>query len=937
MHREGDWWSRLEVAFHGAAELPLDDRPAYLDRVCGGDLALRTEVDALLAANTPDRALGIERMVPDADFADPFIGMRLGAWLIVDLIGRGGMGTVYLAERADGQYEQRVALKIVHVQSETFGASWRFQAERHILARVSHPNIARLLDAGLTPEGSAYLVMELVDGSPITTYCDDHRLTVADRLRLFGVVVDATQHAHQSLVVHRDLKPANIFVSRTGEVKLLDFGIAKLLEADRPNAEATARDQRVLTPGYAAPEQIRGDPVTTAADVYVLGVVLYQLLTGHRPVGGDGLTADLSSPESAVAFDPLPPSQAIRRLHAAVDSEARAELAAVLSTRSTTASKLTRSLHGDVDRVVLKALRPEPERRYASAAQFADDINRLLNGRPVSAQNDSLAYRVRRFIGRHRVGVGMAASLFLLSASFAVVAGLQARAVAAERDRARLEAERAGRVSLLAADLFTLAEPAVGRGETITARELLDRATARIGSELQGDAQTAAELFNAIGRIYGSLGLHAQAIAVFERALDLQHRTGQSGTAAEAETLFRLGASYSTMGNFPEAERRLREALALRRRLPTQSPDVAATLEELGRSLSLAGKSGVALPFLEEAVALRRAEPRLHANERMAGLSELGSLLHETGDFKRAEGLFREAVEVGRTIAEPSPQKIAALVQFATVIQDFDREPARAETLYREALGLARSIHPGDHEQVAQCLGDLAENLEDLGRFGEAESAARESVAMWHRLYGELHDEAILHTRILAKALRAQGKFAEAERLMREALHDSRVMFGDGHPTVSATARELAGVLEAAGRFDAALSVRQADLATIVKTFGEHHVYAAIALTGLGRHSLAAGHIAEADRYFRRALDVREHIHPAGHWRVDEAHVNIGIALLRARRFAEAERELLPAYEHLRSSRGATAEETVSARKQLADLYERWQRPADAQRYRGEG
>ncbi len=493
------------------------ERPAFLDRTCGTDAQLRNEIDALLAADAPDRALHIEHMVRDDSPSgpDPFLGMRLGAWQVIDLIGRGGMGSVYRAERADGQYEQQVALKVVQSMAAQGHGSSRFHAERHILARVTHPNIARLIDAGLTPEGSAYLVMEYVDGSPITTYCDEQRLTIEDRLRLFRAVSNATQHAHQSLVVHRDLKPANIFVSQTGEVKLLDFGIAKLLEPERASIETTARELRVLTPGYAAPEQLRGDPVTTATDVYVLGVVLYELLTGEHPA----------------EVDPVAPSQAIRSRAESTEEAVRADLARMCAARRTTAAKLARRLNGDVDRVVMKALRVEPDRRYVSAGQLSEEIERLLDGRPVMAQPDTLMYRTRRFVGRHRVGVGMVAALVVLSTAFAIVAGLQARAVASQRDRAQIEARRAERVALLAADLFKLAEPAAGRGENITARELLAQASARIDSELQGDAATQAALLNVLGRVYANLGLHDRAIDVLEAGprASKERRRGRHG------------------------------------------------------------------------------------------------------------------------------------------------------------------------------------------------------------------------------------------------------------------------------------------------------------------------------------------------------------------------------------------------------------------------
>lgn len=467
--QDSDWWSRLDEAFQGALDLPAAERRAYLDRTCAHEPDLRAEVEAMLDAE----ALAIERLVPDAlprePESDPFIGVRLGPWRVLEPIGRGGMGVVYLAERADGQYEQRVALKIVRSSPRGTTGS-RFKAETRILARLSHPNIARLLDAGCTPEGSAYLVMEYVDGSAITEHCDAHQLTIEERLRLFLTAARATQHAHQSLVVHRDLKPSNIFVSRSGEVKLLDFGIAKLLEADHPVAEETSPEWRALTPAYAAPEQLRGEAVTTAADVYVLGSVLYELLTGSRP------SRRAADPATGMPIDDLPaaPSVSIRR-RLRTDETTLIRIATV---RRTSPSRLARRLDGDIDRVVLKALQPEPERRYGSAGQLADDIERLLEGRPVEAQPDSLWYRARRFVGRHRLAASVAAVASVTILVFGVLALLQARAAAIERDRARLQADRAERAARLVADLFSLAEPGVAVGQEITARQLLDRGKA---------------------------------------------------------------------------------------------------------------------------------------------------------------------------------------------------------------------------------------------------------------------------------------------------------------------------------------------------------------------------------------------------------------------------------------------------------------------------
>ena len=482
-------------------------------------------------------------------------GRGLGPWRVVNLLGHGGMGSVYLAERADGEYEQRVALKIVRGAAVQPPASARFKSEIHILARLSHPNVARVIDAGHTPEGSPYLVMEFVDGSPITTHCDVQRLTIDRRLSLFRTVCSATQHAHQALVVHRDLKPSNIFVTQSGEVKLLDFGIAKLLEPDERTADQTRPELRALTPAYAAPEQLRGEPVTTAADVYVLGMVLYELLSGEHVPAHDSIESGREP------IRVLPPSVAVRRRSSAAASDAGRDLA-VAAARRMSPERLVRRLHGDIDRVVLKALQPEPDRRYGSAGQLADDLQRLLDGRPVSAQPDTFAYRSRRFVARHWMGVSAVVLVCALVVTSATVAIWQARAAATERDRSRVEARRAERVSVLVTDLFKLAEPAAGRGDTIAARDLLDQASRRIGMELQGDPETQAALFNALARVYGNLGLHDGAIAVLQRALNVENAAQNRSTLARAETLHLLGERYASKNDHVAADSHFRDALA---------------------------------------------------------------------------------------------------------------------------------------------------------------------------------------------------------------------------------------------------------------------------------------------------------------------------------------------------------------------------------------
>ena len=859
-------WQALDALFHDALARPPGARAAFLREACPDDADLRDEVAAMVAAEQSGAASAFERRVVDTSGAaeapsppDPILGLRLGPWRPIDVLGHGGMGTVYLAERADGQYSQQVALKLVPAVG---GAGQRFATEVATLARLAHPHIARLLDAGTTPEGSPYLVMEYVDGQPITHACDTRRIDVAGRLRLFRTVCDAVQHAHQALVVHRDLKPSNIFLSRGGDVKLLDFGIAKLLTPDGAD-EATATGWRALTPAYAAPEQRHGGAVTTATDVYVLGAVLFELLTGQRlPAGEDDAP-------------PLAPSVAARRAH--VEGGLAAEAAA--RDRATTPARLPRVLAGDIDRVVLKALDPDPARRYGTAGQFADDVGRLLEGRPVLARPDSWTYRGRRFIARHRWGVATAASLLAVVVAFGAMAIRQAVAVAAARTRAEQQSVRAERVSRLLADLFALAGPAPGRGGDVPSRELLDRGAERIASELAGDPATQAQLFTIVGGVYGNLSLHASGVAVLQRALALEQQAEPGGSLAQAGTLHRLGELLVLTNDYTGAEARLREALALRRRLGAPEAALADTLVVLGRTLGFRNQPLAARPLLEEAVAIRRRVPATPAADLMAAVQELAMTFHRTGDVASAMPLVDEAAEIGRRIAAPVPARVEALLSQARLVHQYRRAPADAEPVYREALALAREIYPADHQDIGTCLGELARDVRDQGRLAEAAALAGEARAMFQRLYGDAHRETAISTQTLAGIEREQGHVVAAEATQREALASMSAALGPSHPLTFGAMRALAVILEAQRRWREADALRQQELRAAIAALGERDVYVAIALTGLGEHCLAAGRRGDAIAYFSRALEVRQAIHPAGHARIEEARR----ALARAR------------------------------------------------------
>ena len=577
-------WDRLEALFEAACALPPGERDAFLERECGDDLGLRDEVQSLLDADRSSNHLldgsALDLAPPLAAPLTP--GRQIGSYRALEAIGHGGMGAVYRAERVDGGFDQQVALKLLHRDMETPELRARFLAERQLLARLSHPNIARLLDGGVTEEGRPYFVMEYVEGLPITLYCRQRDSSVDEILRLFVVVIDAVSYLHRNLVVHRDLKPSNIFVDHEGRVKLLDFGIAKLL-AEELGEDQTRTGQLLMTPGYAAPEQLQGAPVTTATDVYALGVVLYELLAGGRAYEVAGLTP--TQLERTVCVDtPARPSSTVR------DSRRRRHVA------------------GDLDNICLKALAKEPERRYATAGQLGEDIRLHLSGLPVRARPATFGYLARKAIRRYRPQLTVAAAAL---AVLIVLGAWFTHRIAHERDLARREAARTTQVAKFLSSLFRVSDPEEARGEDISARELLQRGAARVGTELAGQPDLQATMDGVLGNVYLNLGLHEESDSLLTRAVALNQKLNVRDGPEYAEQLANLGQLRVEQGRYADADSVLTAALTIQRRdRRLEDTRIAATMVSLGHVMDLTGDYARAETLYREAIAVCKASPK---------------------------------------------------------------------------------------------------------------------------------------------------------------------------------------------------------------------------------------------------------------------------------------------------------------------------------------
>ena len=816
---------QVEQLFEAALDRPAGERAAWLREACWDDPDLHDEVARLLAAH--DRAAGVLELPGGAVaallHAPP--PERVGPYRIVREIGRGGMGSVYLAERQE-PFRQTVALKLLRPEVQSDELVRRFVSERQILASLQHPAISRLLDGGVTDDGRPYLVMEHVDGEAIDTWCDRRRLGVEERLRLFCAVARAVQHAHRNLVVHRDLKPSNILVSGDGEVRLLDFGIAKLLDpASVPFTVAQTRTGNVpMTPQYAAPEQVRGCPVTTATDVYGLGLVLYELLCGRRPYEVTGTSPSEAERLICEQEPPRPSSAIVRRTE---EEEAAAEEAA--RARGATPERLRRRLSGDLDRIAMTALRKEPERRYASADALADDVERYLGGHPVRARGDSAGYRARRFVWRNRWSVGVAAVFVVFLAGYAATVTVQARRIERALGQARLEADKSEQVSDFALGLFAAGGPARSAGDSLTVRALLEGAAAqadRLGHQPAAQAQ----MLDVVGRAWQSLGQYERAEPFLVRALAQRRRALGDRHAATAESTYHLAALRYAQGEYRAAETLYRQALEMQRAvLPAPHPRTARTL------------AGLAL------------------------------VVEAQGDYPGAERLTREGLQMRRALfGERHPEVAESLDRLAFQLQLQGRR-AEAEPIYRQVLETRLRFLGPEHPEVATAMSNLGLLLMQGGREDEALPLYREALAMRRRLLGPEHPDVHTSLGMLGALMRRRGDLAAAESLYHEAIDVGRRGLGADHPDLAHTVNGLGLVLNAKGDYAGADSVFRRVLAVRRRVLGAEHPSVAMTLHQLGAVRLAQGDSTGAERLYLEAISIRRKILGDAHPLVAEA------------------------------------------------------------------
>jgi eukaryotic-like serine/threonine-protein kinase len=779
-------WLRASGHLDRVLELQPGEQDAWLAALQEDDPESAADVASLLGEHrrlTAERFL--ESALPLQPREAPLVGLTIGAYTLVSRIGHGGMGTVWLASRSDGRFEGQAALKLLNAALVGRGGEERFKREGTILARLTHPNIARLIDAGVSNAGQPYLVLERIDGRHIDRYCDEERLSVDARVRLFLDVQAAVAHAHANLIVHRDLKPSNVLVTATGEVKLLDFGIAKLIEEDAALATLlTPESGSAMTPKYAAPEQIAGGAITTATDVYALGVLLYELLAGYHPAG-----AALKSPSDFVKAvteaEPL-------RLSTVFQNAGTAEAAAALaSKRATTPDRLRRLLRGDLETILGKALKKDPAERYSSVGEFADDLRRYLDDQPIGARPDSVRYRTMKFGRRHWRGLTTAAVAIVALVS---VSGFYTVRLATERDRARTQADKASKLSELLTGLLMRADPYRTPDATEpTVQSLLDIGAERIGRELGDQPDTQAEMLTVIGRTYSRMGLQSRALPLLQQALTIGRRAFGSNSVRVAQSLNDLGVLERDLGNPEAAEPLLRESLATRRRLlGNDTNDVAITLVELARVLRDRGRSAESEAPIREALAIRTKIFGDEHRETATSKNELGLLLLDRGDLAGAEPLLHENVATTRrTLGEDHPNVASAKGSLALLLIAQD-DAAAGEALLRESLATQQRVFGERSVAYATTLNNLGTAIEVQGRLADAQSLFEQAIAIARSQLGDQHPRVALMTLNLARVQIARGAGAATEPALRQVLSMRERML-DASDWRIAQARSLLG------------------------------------------------------------------------------------------------------------------------------------------------
>ena len=873
-------WQRVQSLFHEAADMPASEQRGYLETQCGDDAALVSEVLVLLEEDARggsmldgDVATVASKILNDST-SGSLLFKEFGPYRIKKALGEGGMGVVYLAEREDLGNE--VAIKILRDAWVSPARRERFNAEQRTLAQLNHPSIARLYDADTSPDGTPFFVMEYVEGVPLTEYCKAQKCTIPQRLRLFREVCEAVLYAHQHAVIHRDLKPSNILVKGDGSVRLLDFGIAKHLENLGELVDQTITGLRLMTPAYAAPEQIRGEQVGIQSDVYSLGVVLYELLAGRLPF-------DLTKRTPAQAEKLLTEQEAERPSDVAERAAASAEMNGLAVTASRTA-------WADLNVLCLTAMRKDPQRRYQSVEALIRDVDHYLKGEPLEARPDTWHYSLGKFVRRNWQVVSAAAAVFAIVVGLVIFYTVR---LTRARNAAVAQAARTQRIQRFMLNLFQGGDPSAGPPDDLRVVTLLDRGVQEARS-LDAEPAVQAELFETLGGLYQKLGKLEQADRLLESALAKREALYGPDSPETAKGLLALGTLRDAEAKYDEAEKLIRQALDRdRRHLPPNDPEVAKAMLALGGVLEDRGEYDQSIAMLEQTVQLNSAPG--------AEPADLADSLYELANAHFYAGHYEKSEEINERVLE----------------------------MYKQIYGER-------HPRVADVLVNLGAVRLDRGHYPEAEQYDRQALEIVQAWYGKNNPETATDLTLLARSLVYQKRYAEASDLLQQSLAIKERTFGKVHPSVASTLNELGSVALQEDKYDAAEQYFER-MADIYRTdYGEQHYLYATALSNLASVYTAQKEWARAEKLYRQAIPIYIGSQSATHINTGIARIKLGRTLLRQRRYAEAESETHAGYDILVSQMDPKVSWLKNARKDLVEEYDGMKQPEQAAKFRAE-
>ena len=876
---DAERWALIQEVFHRAVEVPAADQDAFLDAECGVDSSLREEVSALLDEDARGESL-LDHDV--AHVANEVLGRgsthqlpdRFGRYRITRLLGEGGMGVVYLARRDD--LGSDAAIKILRDAWLSPARRGRFASEQRTLAQLNHPLIARLYDADTLADGTPWFVMEYVDGVPLTDYCRRHESPMSDRLRLFRSVCEAVQHAHGHAIIHRDLKPSNILVMHDGTVKLLDFGIAKHLDVGAIDTDHTRTGLRLMTPAYAAPEQLRAGRVGIHTDIYSLGVVLYELLTGRLPF--DIAHRTPAEVETLIAeHDPVKPSAVARRRLEHEGADARLPAA-------------SNSQWDDLDVLCLTAMHKEPDRRYVTVDALIRDIDRYLAGEPLEARRDSVRHRTGKFLRRNWRPVSVAAAVFVTIVGLVVFYTVR---LTNARNVALGEATRAQRIQGYMVSLFEGGDGDVAPAESLKVVTMVDRGLQEARA-LDGVPESQAELYETLGSIYQQLGNYDRADTLLRASLAERRALFQSDNPDIANSLLALGLLFDARAQYDSAEILIRQALAMQQRaLPHGDPAIAKTTSALGRLFEDQGRYPDAIATLDQAVELLSARGS-QPSDLDAAITELANAHFYAGHY------------------------------------------AISDSLNQRALVMDRSLYGPRHPNVADDLINLGAIQYEYGHYFAAERYYRDALAIIRAWYGENNPETASALTMLGRTLIDENKYDEATQLLTEALDVQQRTYGPVHPRVASALNELGKVAQKRGHLDEAANDfrRMADIYRQI--YHDKHYLIGIALSNLANVYSQKKQYAVADSLFRDVLRRYAEVLAPNHQLVGIAHVRLGHTLLLERRYADAEQELRTGYGILKAQSSPPATWLGMARTDLVAVYDTLKQPEKAMTFRAE-